>query len=98
MSQIIKEGVDKITEGIGHQLWTQNMLQAQMMETLNIMNSNEFNSLMSHMFISMPCYLTTLYLLKLETLNFVPWNPQATLPQISQTIHINSKETKEGEG
>lgn len=44
---------------------------------------------MSHMFKSLPFYPTTPYLSEMDTLNFIPWNPQeennmATTPQVPQ--------------
>lgn len=54
-----------------------------MVETLNVMNSGEFNSLMSHMFKSLSFYPTVPYLLETKTLNFVLWNPLEEHPSAS---------------
>lgn len=61
------------------------------MGTLNIINSNEFNSLMNHVFNNLPFYPNSPYLTEVETLNFVPWDPleksYAPLnPSLSQEI------------
>lgn len=45
------------------------------------LNSNDINSLMSHMFKSLPFYPSSPYLSELETLNFVPLTPPTTPPQ-----------------
>ncbi|KAF3646427.1 hypothetical protein FXO37_20453 [Capsicum annuum] len=45
------------------------------MGTLNIMNSNEFKSLMNHVFKNLPLYPTFPYFTEAETLNFIPWDP-----------------------
>lgn len=66
MAQIIEEGVDQITSELGQQVWCQTLLQAQRMGTLNMMNSHELNSLMSHMFRSISFYPTTPYLSEIE--------------------------------
>ncbi|KAF3622855.1 hypothetical protein FXO37_32142 [Capsicum annuum] len=44
------------------------------MGTLNIINSNEFKSLMNHVFKNLPFYPTSPYLTEAETLNFILWD------------------------
>lgn len=46
-----------------------------MLGTLNMMNSSELNSLMSHIFKIFQFYPITSYLLKTKTLNFILWTP-----------------------
>ncbi|KAF3673316.1 hypothetical protein FXO38_05691 [Capsicum annuum] len=75
MAQIVKEGVDQIAKGLGYQVWCQTLLQAQRMGTLNIMNSNKFNSLMNYVLKNPPFYLNSPYLTEAKILNFVPWDP-----------------------
>lgn len=46
-----------------------------MLGTLNMMNSSELNSFMSHIFKIVQFYPITSYLLKTKTLNFILWTP-----------------------
>lgn len=63
MGKIVKEGVDQVAKELGYQLWAQTMRQAEILETLNMINSNKLNSLRSHMLKSLTFYPNSSYLL-----------------------------------
>lgn len=87
----MKEGVDQIVKALDYQIWSQTLLQSQMLGTLNMMISSELNSLMSHTFKSLLFYPTISYHLR-------DGNIELHLLESPRAIKCNTKHSVNNKG
>lgn len=95
LAQMVKEGFAHGVDNLGHLVWTQALLQCQLMGIQNPISTSEINTLMFQSLQNFPFFPNLPTTDPSMKLTFVPWNPVSPPTQVNQTHGTRRKRQSE---